>query len=108
MDGTPDGPGKVALVNALHDMVEEFARQERKRALRRLDGATVGTMVIVVVFGGAAALGLWLTDITWLRVIGVIIGVAATIFAGVGGGPQLFDYGDEDDDGADETEGASA
>lgn len=83
-----DGEGRAALEKEADLLGQELAFQEGRRARRRWAGSSIAAVVVVALVGGGITVGLWATDNPWLRLVGVLVAVFATLLV-LAGLPQL-------------------
>ena len=99
----PDGRGRTALEAAANGLAVQVARQinpdvRTPRRRRRIDRASLATMIIVSVVGGGSTWGIWQLGVispwTWLQwtlwVLAGLVLLFVTLLVTIGGLPELF------------------
>jgi hypothetical protein len=90
LERNPPEAAKLTLEGLITREAERLVARDTKRLERRLDGATVGTIIFVAVVAGLIAFGLWQLDHLLWRILAGVIAAFAFLLIAVGGLPQLF------------------
>ncbi|GAA2243809.1 hypothetical protein GCM10010413_53530 [Promicromonospora sukumoe] len=99
----PDGRGRAALEAAAHGLAVQVAQQinpeiRTPRRRRKIDRASLVTMIFISVAGGGITWGIWQLGVispwTWLQwtlwVLAGLVLLFVTLLVTIGGLPELF------------------
>lgn len=86
----PEGAGRTALDQTAGRLAQQLAYLEDRRLRRRLDGANLAAIVVVLAVGAGLTYLLWSVEHVAVRTAAVLIAGFATLLVAFGGLPQMF------------------
>lgn len=104
LEHLPAGSDKAQLAELIDQEVAKVVDRDRRWISRKLDGGNLAAMIVVSVLGAALATGAWVLGVHlggWLKIalgiLSALILLATLLFAGIGGGTQLWKSDDAEE-----------